>query len=98
MSTPFVDVIGNMGSYGLAESGEELQSSVMSDRELNEWNEIFGDRFKGGVSPYYFINVPLGDNSHKGSLKYVYLNWILNSDIWGMPKVEGQDMVGVVFP
>lgn len=64
---PLMDVIGDMGSYGMVESSEEIQPNVMFDRELKEIKERLDNPFKGGACPYWFIYLPFGGESHKGS-------------------------------
>lgn len=62
-------VISDMGIYSLEKFSEELQPSVMPDRELKKWKERFGDPFKSSVSPYRFINMSFSYRSPKRSLK-----------------------------
>lgn len=46
-STPFMDVVNYLGGSVLVESSEELQPSIVLDRELEEWEESLSNSLKG---------------------------------------------------
>lgn len=69
MSTPLMDVINYVGGSVLIKSSEELQHSIMYDRELKKREESLSDPSKFIICPNSFINMPLSNWSYKGSLK-----------------------------
>ena len=54
-----MDMIYYVVSCGLEESSEELQCSVVLNRELEKGKECFENPFKISISPYRFIYIPL---------------------------------------
>lgn len=53
-------MVSNVSGGGLAESGEEIQPSIVSYREFKKGKECLSDSFKGTICPTAFIDMPLG--------------------------------------
>ena len=52
-------MVNYVSGYGLWESSEEIQPSIMSYRDLEEGKECLGDSFEGTICPVAFIDIPL---------------------------------------
>lgn len=53
-----MDVVKNVSGSGLVEFGEENQCSIMSNRELENGEEFYGDSLEVTKCPITFLYIP----------------------------------------
>ena len=79
---PLLNLVNKVGGYGLAESGEKLQPSIMSNGKLKEWKECVRNHFDGWIGCIIFIDIPLSFWACDGSLEEAKVN-IVTNDVVG---------------
>lgn len=58
MSLPLIDVVKNVSGGGMVESGEEFQSSIVSNRELEKGEECLRYSLEGTICLVAFVYIP----------------------------------------